>query len=197
MDMIVMIASGIWKNRNKVRHGGKKVAAAEIHGTASRLREEYMATQEVSNQPMDTPMDQIRWLTPPNGWYKVNADGAVFSKHKLAGIGVIARDDQGRVVAAMSKRLQVPLAALEIKAKAIEAAAMFARDIGIQNVVFESDSLQVYSALQWVTEVSTAIANIIAGTLYHMHHTRHIEVRHTRREGNKAAHGLEVCPINR
>ena len=81
--------------------------------------------------------------------------------------------------------------------KAIEAAAMFARDIGVQNVAFESDSLQVYSALQRVTVVSTAIANIIAGTLYHMHHTRHIEVRHTRREGNKAAHGLEVCPINR
>ena len=143
MDIILMIAWGIWKNRNEVRHGGKKVTAAKIYRTASKLREEYMATQEVSNQPMDTPMDQIRWLTPPHGWYKVNADGAVFSKHKWAGIGVIAKDDRGHVVAAMSKRLQVPLAALEIKAKAIEATAMFTRDIGIQNVVFESDSLSV------------------------------------------------------
>ena len=30
---------------------------------------------------------------------------AVFSKQKWAGIEVIARDEQGRVVAAMSKRL--------------------------------------------------------------------------------------------
>ncbi|XP_075674776.1 uncharacterized protein LOC142643960 [Castanea sativa] len=173
MDMILMAAWGIWKNRNEVRHGGKKVAAAEQEADFVRN------------------ILQHRWLPPPHGWYKVNADEAIFSKHKWAGIGVISRDDRGRVVAAMSKRLQVPLAALEIEANAIEAAAMFARDTGIQNVVFESDSLQVCSALQGVTEASTAIANIIAGTLNHMHHIRHIEVRHTRREGNKAAHGLE------
>ena len=128
--------------------------------------------------------------TSTTSMYKVNADGAVFSKHKWARIGVIARDDQGWVVAAMSKRLQAPLVALEIEAKAIEAAAMFARDIGIQNVVFECDNLQVCSTLQGETEASTAIANIIAGTLFHMHQICHVEVRHTRREGNKAAHGL-------
>ena len=190
MDMILKIAWGIWKNRNEVRHGGRKLAAAEIYGTASRLREEYVAAQEVSNQPRDNPIDQLRWLPPPHGWYKVNADGAVFLKHKWAGIGVIARDDQGRVVASMSQRLQAPLAALEIEAKAIEAAAMFASDIGIQNVDFESDNLQVCSALQGETEASTTIANIIAGTLFHMHQIRHVEGRHTRREGNNAAHGL-------
>ena len=97
---------------------------------------------------------------------------------------MIARDDQGRVVASMSQRLQAPLAALEIEAKAIEATAMFARDVGIQNVDFESDNLQVCSALQGETEASTTIANIIAGTLFHMHQIRHVEVRHTRREGN-------------
>ena len=62
MDMIVMIAWGIWKNRNEVRHGGKKLAAAEIYGTASRLREEYMATQEVSNQPMVHRLWILRWI---------------------------------------------------------------------------------------------------------------------------------------
>ena len=51
MDMILMIAWGIWRNRNEVRHGGRKLAAAEIYGTASRLRKEYVAAQEVSNQP--------------------------------------------------------------------------------------------------------------------------------------------------
>ena len=47
-------------------------------------------------------------------------DGAVFSKHKWSGIGVIARDDQGLVVAAMSKKLELPLQPLEIEAKALE-----------------------------------------------------------------------------
>lgn len=50
-------------------------------------------------------------------------------------------DEQGRVVAAMSKNLQVPLGTLEVEAKAVEMAVIFVRDIGIQNIIVESDSL--------------------------------------------------------
>ncbi|KAL4600535.1 hypothetical protein ACB092_11G205800 [Castanea dentata] len=110
LHMILMIAWGIWQNRNEIRHGEK-------------------------------------WTPPPHRWYKVNTDGAVFSKQKGDSIGVIARDEQGRVVAAMRKRLQVPLGALEIEAKALEAAAVFAKDIGVQKAIFESDSLVVCSAI--------------------------------------------------
>ena len=49
----------------------------------------------------------------------MNTDGAVFSKHKWTGIGVLVRDDQGRVVDAMSKKLMLPLGALEVDAKAL------------------------------------------------------------------------------
>ncbi|KAL0007557.1 hypothetical protein SO802_009059 [Lithocarpus litseifolius] len=88
----------------------------------------------------------------------------------IRGIGVIARDDQGRVMAAMCKTLQVPLGALEIEAKAVEAAAIFPRDIGIQEVIFESDSLLVCSAIQGKTEASPAIAKIISGIfILHQH----------------------------
>lgn len=73
-----------------------------------------------------------------------------------------SKDDQGQVVAPMSKKLQVPLGALDIEVKSVEAAAIFARDIGIQEVIFESDN--VISS----TEASPAIANVISGTLQHM-----------------------------
>ena len=56
-------------------------------------------------------------------------DGAIFSKHKWSRIGVIARDDQGLVVAAMSKKLELPLQPLEIEAKVLEQAVIFAKDI--------------------------------------------------------------------
>ena len=90
----------------------------------------------------------------------------------------------------MSKRMQVPLDVLEIESKALEVAAGFARDLDIQKVVFESDSLLVCSAIQGVTEPSTTIANIISGTIQHMQQLHQFEVQHTWREGNKAAHGL-------
>ena len=56
-------------------------------------------------------------------------DEAIFSKHKWSGIGVIVRDDQGLVVAAISKKLELPLQPLEIEAKVLEQAAIFAKDI--------------------------------------------------------------------
>ncbi|KAL0012143.1 hypothetical protein SO802_007251 [Lithocarpus litseifolius] len=107
-------------------------------------------------------------------WYKVNTDGVIFSKHKWTGIGVIARDDQGRVVATMSKRLMVPLGALEVETKALEVAAVFARDIDIQKVVFKSDSLLVCSTIQGVIEPP-----IIFGTIQYMSQLRQVKVQHT------------------
>ena len=186
--MILMIAWSIWRNRNEVKHGGKNMLAAKIYGMAAKLLHEYTIALEIPHQLQNTQPAQHHWV-PPNGWYKVNVDGAVFSKHKWSGIGVIARDDQG-LVATMSKKLELPLKPLEIEAKALEQAAIFAKDISLQKVIFESDSLLVCSAIRGESNPSLAIANIIAGTIHHMRMLSHFETRHTRREGNMAAHGL-------
>ena len=98
----------------------------------------------------------------------MNTNGVVFTKYKSTGIRVIARDDQGRVVVAMSKKLELPLGPLDVEAKAMEIAATFATDIGLQDVIFEGDNLVVCSALQGDSEASPAIANIIASTLQHL-----------------------------
>ena len=59
-------------------------------------------------------VDQRIW-TPPKNWYKVNTDGAVFRDKRWSGVGVIIKDEWGRVVAAMSKRLQVPWKPWQLK----------------------------------------------------------------------------------
>ena len=54
------------------------------------------------------------WWSPPRGdCFKVNVDGATFSKQKATGLGVVIRDDKGRVEAALSRRIVVPLGAVE------------------------------------------------------------------------------------
>ena len=112
LDIVLMIAWSILRNRNEVRHEGRKLTAAAIYGLATRLLEEYFAVQENPIQPQGNSIGSNKWTPPPIGWYKVNTDGAIFSKHKWTSIGVITRDDQGRVVAAMSKNLMLPSGAL-------------------------------------------------------------------------------------
>ena len=78
---------------------------------------------------------------------------------------------------------------LEIEAKVVKAAVIFAKDIGIQEAVFESDSMTVYLALQGLTEPPSSIENVVIGTrqLHFFHQTA---FSHTCQEGNRATHEL-------
>ena len=76
----------------------------------------------------------------------------------------MVHDHEGSVLAALRKRIPLPLGSLEAKAKAMEEAVYFARDIGLQDVIFETDSSTISGAL---TNTSTALAtveDIIRGT---------------------------------
>lgn len=50
----------------------------------------------------------------------MNIDSAVFIKRKQTGIGVVIKDSVEEVVVALSKRLAVPLGALEAEANVME-----------------------------------------------------------------------------
>ena len=82
----------------------------------------------------------VTWLPPWANWFKINVDGAVFTSQKAKGLGVIIKDDRRRVEATLSKKVWVPLGALEAKAKAFKADLLLARDIGIQDIILKGDS---------------------------------------------------------
>lgn len=48
---------------------------------------------------------------------KINVDRAIFKAHEA--VGVLICDSHGQVVAALSKKINAPLGALEAKAKAL------------------------------------------------------------------------------
>lgn len=68
LDFVLMIAWSIWKNRNEVRHGGRKLSVAAIYGLATRLLEEYSAVQESPTQPQEISIGSHKWTPPPTGW---------------------------------------------------------------------------------------------------------------------------------
>uniref|UniRef100_A0A7N2LUQ1 RNase H type-1 domain-containing protein n=1 Tax=Quercus lobata TaxID=97700 RepID=A0A7N2LUQ1_QUELO len=86
-------------------------------------------------------------------------DGAVFSKRKQVGIGVIIRDSASMVIAALSRRLALPLGALKIEAKAMEVGVQFAMDVGVRDVMLEGDSMCICNALQGMGEASSSVQN--------------------------------------
>ena len=164
--MMGMIAWRLWGNRNKVHHGGKRLGELELCHDASiwllQFQEANEATAATAFVQFE-PMFQRTWLPLSNQMYKVTVDGAVFKDRNESGVGVIIRDVNGLVVAAMCKKFHALLGTLEVEAKAFESGLLFAKDARLQEFILEGDSLNVVCALQGVLPPSVLVMSIIYG----------------------------------
>ena len=57
---------------------------------------------------------RIRWTPPPEDFYKINFDAAVFQEDNRAGIGVIVRDCNGLVMAFLSQNIPLQISVEEL-----------------------------------------------------------------------------------
>ena len=112
----------------------------------------------------------------------MNVDGAVFKARKESGVGVIIRDANGLVVAALSKKFHAPLGPLEVEAKAFESGLQFAKDVGLQEFILEGDSLNVVRALQGLSLLSVSVMPIIYGIQSSCHDVRKVLFSHVCRK---------------
>nr|XP_023928573.1 uncharacterized protein LOC112039899 [Quercus suber] len=190
IEKIIAVCWGIWKDRNEKRMGGSGKPGRVILKNALNLVDEYSSANFKSQEVRPGVGPMTIWHPPDPEQYKVNVDGAVFEHRKKAGIGVVIRDECGEVVAALSKVVNAPLGAVEIEAKAMEAGVLFARDVGIQEAVFEGDSLIICKALQGDGRAPSSIQNVLEGTLDLVSSFRSSTFSHVKRQGNVPAHLL-------
>ena len=66
-----------------------------------QMAQDYSVQQQVVAHP-------THWLPPPPNQYKANSDGAIFKDSGTAGLGVVVRDSEGMVIAALSERIALP-----------------------------------------------------------------------------------------
>ena len=133
----------------------------------------------------------MRWLPPPPPpQFKANSDGAIFQDTGTAGIGVVIRDSEGMVIAALSERISLPSIVEDVEALACRKAISFAIEIGLQDVIFEVDSEIIYRHLVSDSICMTAFGHIIEDSRRLITSLRKVSFTHVRRNGNRVADKL-------
>jgi len=84
---VITIAWALWNNRNKMRNGGERKSGQGLVQWAMEYLAEYGAAMELTNSVGPVVELPVKWTPPREGWFKINVDGAIFSKQKSAGIG--------------------------------------------------------------------------------------------------------------
>lgn len=160
LEILVAAAWGIWNNKNDVRHGGSSKTATVIVNNERRYMEEFRQAASITVTRRESPQEP--WMPPPQGWYKVNVDGATFKDSRQCGLGVVVRNDKGEIMEALSKKIRSPL--LEAEAKAAKCGLIFAWELGLREVIIEGDSEAVIQALSTEQPAPLSIQQIISGT---------------------------------
>ncbi|KAJ1421789.1 Ribonuclease H superfamily [Sesbania bispinosa] len=121
------------------------------------------------NRPLPSPhrlsqARDVKWFPPPPGVYKINVDAAL-AVGDASGIGIIARDDKGDVLAAASRRIDhdyLPDPTLA-EALGIRLAVSFAVDMCFENIILESDCKVITDLFNSNKNVSSYHGMIVTG----------------------------------
>ena len=92
------------------------------------------------------------WTIPEEMWMKVNCHGAFSIKEEgnrreEAGIGVVVRDGNGRVVTGVARKM-ILKSGIEVEAAALRDGVFLAESMGIQKIVLEIDSEIMFKELE-------------------------------------------------
>ena len=178
----------IWKERNSVRNGSGKRESKVLVRNAASLVEEYNAANE--RVVFKNPEFSTKWHPPDSPRFKMNVDAAVFSDLRAMGAGMVIRDSQGQVLAAICKRIPANLSALDAEAKSMEIAVHFVWEMGFREVYFKTDSSNLKNILTGLSEAPASLEPVTASILAQLDKFRFISFCHVKRDGNRPGHIL-------
>nr|POF23783.1 hypothetical protein CFP56_13720 [Quercus suber] len=128
----------VWLSRNKTRVGTE----------VGSIKAEIVWLKDGKQGQPQPPV--ARWTPPETDVFKVNFEGAVIPGSQKIGVGIVIRDSEGQIMAALSEKLRVPRIQKPEVVEAIAArrAIIFARELGLRQVVLEGDCQMLMQALQ-------------------------------------------------
>jgi ribonuclease HI len=90
----------------------------------------------------------VRWQKPPEGYLKLNCYASFIAETKTGSWGFLIRDHDGEVVMSGRRRISYALSAFHAELIACMQGVQVASNLGIGNLILETDAINVQGALQ-------------------------------------------------
>ncbi|XP_050259001.1 uncharacterized protein LOC126704001 [Quercus robur] len=168
------------------RVGSPSLPLSQIHRDALERLNKFQTT---TLPPLHTTVEShpTNWLPPPPLLLKSNCDGAIFHGLNCAGLGIVIRNSEGSVIAALSERVPLLPSVDDLEAMAWRRSVTFAIETGLQEVIFEEDSEVVYKHLSATSSSMASFGHITDETRLLVSNLRFASFSHVKRSGNAVA----------
>ena len=108
------------------------------------------------------------WTPAQDNWYKINFDVATFADNSSAGLGVVIRNKEGRVMASLSQKIPLPISVIEVEVEVLAArrALELAVELGVDHIILEGDSEILHKALLAEDKNFTPYGHLVQDIVY-------------------------------
>ncbi|KAB2605937.1 S ribonuclease [Pyrus ussuriensis x Pyrus communis] len=189
-DLALILIWGIWKERNSFLWNGRALNQVEIVCKSQAWLQEFRKWHDSKKGSSRTTTH--KWEKPTVGWVKCNFDGAWDDLGQRGGVGVVVRDEKGDFVAATALQFRGISSAILAEIMAARAAVLFARNMGVSQMVVQEDAMMVINALQndKVALCNGMFGNVLLDARQMLQSFQNWKATFGRRETNKVAHRL-------
>ena len=129
--MFAIVAWFVWNRKNKLRLKEPSLNKSKIFSAAAQYLSEFQL--KFLMKVAKSPAIKSKWSPPLGESYKTNYDGAVFEDLSEAGIGVVVRNANGEVIAALSEKIPYPGSVDLVKVQVARRAVWFIVDWACRN----------------------------------------------------------------
>lgn len=197
-DLMACLARQIWLRRNKMVFEDKFSHPKLVFKAAcDQLEFHKQACQGVQGvSQLTRATGEVTWQPPPRGISKLNWDAAIAADRKLMGIGVIARDYEGRVLATQCLTKPYVRDSGVAEAMALRAAVVLMEQLGITQAILAGDCLEVVQAVKTEESSLARYGPILEDTKELLKVCNYWDICHVRRTSNEAAHRLAKLAVS-
>lgn len=139
----------IWKERNLAVFEKKRPDPVATIKRANLLIDDYFSFWKGQSRVPPSqglqPMASKVWRPPPKGMLKLNSDASFNSTRLIANAGIIIQNEKGEVCMGLTK-VFLATSPLVAEALSMRESMIFAKSLGIKNIIFESDCQELVKA---------------------------------------------------